>query len=166
MHVHAEVSDGSGAAYLDASGQAAWALLQCSGAVVDGLRAAAAACGPLSHRHEFRPGAVSSCLSLGTALWQCGAGTGQQIDAASRAALERAVPPGARWHREFVCRCRTTRSVGTAWKRDRFRLRGADHTPTGGEYETFVPETRLTLQALHVAPHNAGLELRRMLAGT
>ena len=164
VHVQAEVTDGSGVAYLDASGEAAWGLLQCSAAVIDGLRAAAAACGPLSHRHEFRPAATSSCLSLGTALWQCGAE--QRIDDTSRAALARAVPAGARWHREFVCRCRTTRSASNAWKRDRFRLKGAEQTATGGEYETFVPEARLTLQALHVAPHNAGLELRRLLAGT
>jgi len=131
-------------------------LLQCSGTTVEGLRRAAAACGPLSHAHQWRPGGACESVGLGTAQWRCG--VGQCIDDdGSRLALQRVVPAGPRWHRDFVVYCRVTRRVGSAWKRESFGLAGEQH-------ETLVPESRVTLQALRVTPLNAALEVQRLLA--
>ena len=130
-------------------------LLQCSGVTVEGLRRAAAACGPLSHTHQWRPGGACESVGLGTAQWRCGAG--QRIEDGSRLALQRVVPAGPRWHRDFVVYCRVTRRVGSTWKRESFGL-------AGEQCETLVPETRVTLQALRVMPLNAALEVHRLLA--
>ncbi len=151
VQASAEISDGGAHNALYASGAQALELLQCSGATVEALRRAAAACGPLSHSYEWRG---ASDLSAGTAQWRSGAG--QAIDATSRLALERIVPPGLRWHRDFVVYCRVTRRAGGAWKREAFTLAGEPR-------ETYVPETRVTLQALRVTPINAALEVHRLL---
>jgi len=122
---------------------------------VEGLRRAAAACGPLSHAHQWRPGGACESVCLGTAQWRCGAG--QRIDDASRLLLRSVAPAGTRWHRDFVVYCRVTRRVGSAWKREPLML-------AGEQRETLVPETRVTLQALRVMPLNAALEVQRLLS--
>lgn len=104
-NLHAEakvgVTDGTGIATLVAKGRCLWALLQCSPATIDCVRAAVEASGPLSCRSQnLAGGGKRECLSFAGGLWRCGPGL--NISDAHRRALDAMWPSLAR---ECVVHC-------------------------------------------------------------
>ena len=151
VDANVEVSDGSDRAYLDVSGPLVWMLLQCPPTAVRALSAAAAACGPLSCQAASSRG---EDIVRTRGAWTYGLGAAPSD--AQRAAVNRALPVGASWQREFVAYCRCT-NKSEGWKLDdSVWVDGAAHA-------TVAPEKRTKLQAVRIAPLWARQELERLL---
>tara|TARA_B100000524_G_scaffold71917_1_gene33066 strand:+ start:712 stop:1920 length:1209 start_codon:yes stop_codon:yes gene_type:complete len=148
--VKAEVSDGSGSAYLEVTGDAVWALLQTPAAQVAQLREVCDWCGPLKVVAEF-PHCVTGAAP-DSRPWRCGSST--SIRESDHAVLKQLIPQSGSWQRSFltVCRCVRQPSQG--------KPRETKIMYAGGEHKVLRREGSVQLEALWLEPLSARQQLK------
>ncbi|KAL1519459.1 hypothetical protein AB1Y20_022980 [Prymnesium parvum] len=145
------VTDGTGKAYLKATGSLVWALLQCSSYLVKEVRAIVAAAGPLSCR------ALEGflCLSHGHGQWFCG--PEQRLSSDAKKRLATLWDSTSRGQRDFLVHARVGKTSSTNSTKE------GSLWISGEIKSTLFPEACTSLVACHIDPLNPCDELRRAL---
>ena len=96
VELTADVTDGTGRAYMQCSGRAVWTLLQAPPTAVRAVRAVTEAAGPLTCKQNSMR---LQCLASGNGEWKCG--TGLLISDKARQTLRSVWPLPTCWQRDF-----------------------------------------------------------------